>query len=525
MRIVKASPSRTIDLGRLGEMDVTQVVFDLAPFIETYGNGIAQLAVKLPESTEVYNAPLQQQGTEVRWTVGPEWLTKEGFGKAQLSWVVDGTLAKSEIYATYVGTSLTSGEGAPAPYEGYLEQVQQAGAEALAAAGRAEAGAESAEKTAKEVEAVKEAAVKETTDIKTQTQTLADNAKASAQASAGSAAEAAGYRDAAQQIAVNVAALRNEAQQAAAGAEASKNAAAGLAGAAETFARDAALSEGNAETYAAEAKNSAEESEAHKDTALAALDALLLVDTVTGEGVTTEAAAAMPLRSLTVNDGTEVQTVSVMGKNLLYFDSERTFTNIGLTATWDPEAQEVTLNGTTTAPGDLQVLTPLGLKWVPGRTYAVSVRPVGGSAVLADGSTLTFAWGIFESGANRFIRGSTAQSDINAVYSFTGKAFELAANRSDIFYFQCWRKGSVFNNFRLKVQLEEGLSVTEWEAARQQIVPLADYKTLMLDKGYNNIVTTPPADITVEYVQDTKLYFDARFAEMQAAIVAMGGNV
>lgn len=145
MNIVKADASGRIVLGRQGENNVTQVLFDISGFIREFGSGVAQLAVQLPKYSKTYAAPVEQDEYTATWTVGAEWLTTEGAGQCQLSWYVNDKVAKTKNFQTYVFSSIGTGTEAPEPYEGYLEQVQQAGAQAMAAAERAEEAAKRAE--------------------------------------------------------------------------------------------------------------------------------------------------------------------------------------------------------------------------------------------------------------------------------------------------------------------------------------------------------------------------------------------
>lgn len=311
----------------------------------------------------------------------------------------------------------------------------------------------------------------------------------------------------------------NFAEQSAATAKASEEAAREHATTAEMYTSVASM-------HASDAKASAEAAEAAKTTSLQALDALLMVDAVTGKVATTECAAAMPIRKLTVNDDTAVEAVKIIGKNFFNRDYEKTNTHLGVTFSWDAENQEIVMNGTTTGSGDLKLVEPLKLDWVAGEKYTITVTPVGGTATLNSTEAGTnFGWGIFQNNAAKYIRGQLHYTNLNVPYSFTGTAFALDASKHYIFYFQCWRPGTVFDNYRVKVQIERGTSVTEWEAYREESVAIADLNALPLHKGTNNVIPSPSADISVEYNVDTKMYIDSRLAELEASVISLGGNV
>jgi hypothetical protein len=92
----------------------------------------------------------------------------------------------------------------------------------------------------------------------------------------------------------------------------------------------------------------------------------------------------------------------------------------------------------------------------------MSVRHVGGTVQLSeDGGTTTYAWSIFNPNASKYLRGSTSLPSFNEIYNFTGKAFE--GEKYNIFL-QCWRKNTVFNNYKVKIQLEKGSKVTDYES-------------------------------------------------------------
>ena len=211
-----------------------------------------------------------------------------------------------------------------------------------------------------------------------------------------------------------------------------------------------------------------------------------------------------------VPEGSAATSIKVWGKN--HFNNEKgaAVTANGVTITWDAENQEMVFNGTTTAGGDWKIVNPFPLDWVAGETYSVSVRQVGGTATLGSGSaTTTYAWGIFQDNAAKYVRGLTYLTSFDALYSFTATAFALDANRSNILYFQCWRPGTVFNNYRVKLQIEKGKEVTEWEPYRGKIVAIEDAPKQTLGKGKNYIKAMPSGDIIVGQIEDTKTYVDS----------------
>lgn len=163
--------------------------------------------------------------------------------------------------------------------------------------------------------------------------------------------------------------------------------------------------------------------------------------------------------------GVVVNKILGGAKNLFFRDYVRTETTIGVTFFWDAAKQEFELNGTTTSTGDLRLVTPMKLSWVPGEKYTVSVYHVSGSATVGPGSgTTTYSWSIFSSDHQKYIRsGNLASATFPEVFTFTGTAFEAAAY---VFYLQSWRPGTVFDKYRVRVQVEKGEKSTGWKPYR-----------------------------------------------------------
>lgn len=302
--------------------------------------------------------------------------------------------------------------------------------------------------------------------------------------------------------------------------------------------------------------------------------------------------------------------VNLHGKNLFHRDYEGVATKSGVTWDWDADNQELVLNGTTTEVDEIQVNDYLYIDWVIGEEYTVSVRRVSGTAQLpSDVSGGTYAWKILSVDTSEYIRGSVGEKAFNDVYSYVGAAID---GKRYILYLQLWKVGTVFNNYRVKVQIEKGSSVTDWEpyqvpqtlpvgtpnglpglpvssdgnhtdASGQQWIcdevdfgrgvyehwtgliesyageavngvymsstgelsegatvlyaldipyetpltaeELAAYAALHTNKPTTVITNDGGAEMDVEYVADTKLYIDNKFAELRTAILSLGGNV
>lgn len=117
------SSARVIPLGRQGENEALQIVFDLWQFIDTYGAGTATLVHMRSGDSAPYICNTVQDGGTLTWTITNVDTAFAGPGKCELRWVVGETLAKSIIYATTVDPSITGAEEIPSQYESWYEQL------------------------------------------------------------------------------------------------------------------------------------------------------------------------------------------------------------------------------------------------------------------------------------------------------------------------------------------------------------------------------------------------------------------
>lgn len=80
------------------------------------------------------------------------------------------------------------------------------------------------------------------------------------------------------------------------------------------------------------------------------------------------------------------------------------------------------------------------------------VKKVGGSASLGSGDDITFAYALFTQDYNRYFRGDTRSTSLDA-YIASGAAL---AETELVFMLQCWRVGTVFNDFKFQIEVVEG---------------------------------------------------------------------
>ena len=138
-----------IVLGRRGETEATQIIFDVSSLVSTYGDGSAVLMVKRPTDTDAYPAVIERVDNTVVWTITTTETEYKGSGKCELFWYVDETLAKSIVFRTVVMEDIGAVvSDPPDPYESWVESLTALGAETERNALAAEQSADDAEAAA-----------------------------------------------------------------------------------------------------------------------------------------------------------------------------------------------------------------------------------------------------------------------------------------------------------------------------------------------------------------------------------------
>lgn len=113
----------TINLGRQGENEVSQVIFDVSELITDYGSGTAVVVVRRPtEITTYQHDDTVQSGDTVTWTVTNADTEIAGDGNVQLFWAVDDAVAKTITYQTYIEPALMNPTDAPVSPTGWISE-------------------------------------------------------------------------------------------------------------------------------------------------------------------------------------------------------------------------------------------------------------------------------------------------------------------------------------------------------------------------------------------------------------------
>lgn len=121
---IQAKSIKVIQLGHRGENEARQIIFDLTDYISTYGPGTARLLHQRDGDPAPYIVPAVQSGNTLTWTVTDEDTAAPGTGSAELQWMVNNVLAKSDIWNTRTKAALDDGATAPPTgAEGWYQQL------------------------------------------------------------------------------------------------------------------------------------------------------------------------------------------------------------------------------------------------------------------------------------------------------------------------------------------------------------------------------------------------------------------
>lgn len=271
--IIDVSSNKTsrINLGIQGENIVEHVIFNIASWIEEYGEGVAYVYARRSGDLEPYPVALDMDMTEktATWDVNLVDTAVKGRGSAQLVYVVDednepdfseDEVKKTKVFATTVQASLVvSSEENPEGYStwlevlgGYTVRVESA----KAAAQAAQTAAETAQGLAEDAQEAAESARDAAQSSQAGASASATNAAASASAAATSETNAANSATSASTSASAASASATNASNSASAAAAS----AATAGTAATNASQSATAAAGSATSAGQSASAASSS-------------------------------------------------------------------------------------------------------------------------------------------------------------------------------------------------------------------------------------------------------------------------
>lgn len=334
--------------------------------------------------------------------------------------------------------------------------AQQAAATATAAAN--DAGQSASDAAASKAAA--ETAAKAAQDA----QTAAATSKAEAVKAQGTAQTAAKSAQDAQAAAENV---RDDAKTAQKGAEAARDTAAKSA---EAAAKSEANAKQSADTLAESVKNITPDDSSIGDKPWSSkhiVDMLCPPLEESGNPVVCYPVAGYPLgvkakwepvqegsgtpspENIRPIKGRDSVTVERCGENVIEFLSTED-SNSDIKIAVDAE-KNITLNGTISAKSNI-IIGMCRLHWVAGKTYTMYVKKVGGSVSLGSGDGITFAYSLFATDYEHYFRGDTTGTNIDAYIASNVALVETEL----VFMLQCWRVGTVFNNFKFQIAVVPG---------------------------------------------------------------------
>lgn len=134
MRTIEVKELAYLPLGRQGENEAQRIVWrGLADsWARLYGEGVFALTVLREGDSAPYPASLKSENGDVIWTLSNADTAKAGEGMAELTYTVDGAIAKSRTWRTVVEPSLSANGTTepPAAYQSWVDEVLQAAASA-----------------------------------------------------------------------------------------------------------------------------------------------------------------------------------------------------------------------------------------------------------------------------------------------------------------------------------------------------------------------------------------------------------
>ena len=132
MREIEANNLAYLPLGRQGENAAQKIVWrGLADaWARLYGEGIFALSVQRQGDSAPYPANIETGNGDVTWVLSNADTAKCGEGLAELTYTVNGTVAKSRTWRTVTEKSLSAGGTAEPPeaYQSWVDEVLTAAA-------------------------------------------------------------------------------------------------------------------------------------------------------------------------------------------------------------------------------------------------------------------------------------------------------------------------------------------------------------------------------------------------------------
>lgn len=129
MRTVYVQELMRLPLGKQGENGAARIVWQglAARYQALYGAGVFTLTAKRCGDAAAYPVAVSTEGGDVVWLVQAADVASPGSGSCELTYTVDGAVAKSQTWSTYVAASISGdapGEPPEEPARAWFAAVQ-----------------------------------------------------------------------------------------------------------------------------------------------------------------------------------------------------------------------------------------------------------------------------------------------------------------------------------------------------------------------------------------------------------------
>lgn len=131
IKVMESGPKEDIEIGRQGEYNVRQVVFDLSAIAEAVGPGTATI-IHYPIDGAPYTVPAfagdsydaaVQDGNTLTWTIGQLATQHKNNGVAVVTWTTAAGLKKSRRFKTKCQPSIEVSDVEQAAQQAYIDQM------------------------------------------------------------------------------------------------------------------------------------------------------------------------------------------------------------------------------------------------------------------------------------------------------------------------------------------------------------------------------------------------------------------
>ena len=151
--IIPTNYTQTIPLGKVGENEVTELAFDVSPWIGEFGNtGTFALLFLRPKDDVAYVRALTLEGTYAVYTIVAADLAQTGAGSMQLRYTIGEQIVKTSVFRTFTAQSLDGDTPEPPAWETWLTEFQRLATLAEDSATAAAGSATAAEGYASDIE-------------------------------------------------------------------------------------------------------------------------------------------------------------------------------------------------------------------------------------------------------------------------------------------------------------------------------------------------------------------------------------